>query len=452
MHRCGMSNYRILSTGQFIIFDFAFSLIGVPTPPPPSQEIPYHSFYVFPTRRSVYVEESQQAQYELRSSLSRKDVSGKSEEEKKPPHHYTGPWMFKGLSPRLPPPLERSRERRPTCSASARSPFCPLTVQSENSRSTTKVDRMVSPIPSPPHPAQSSTSIYGTLSRYPRSRHQSGVFAPKQGDLDISIGNGIPNSGYGTWRAPRGHLGLTAEYTGEADERRTSANLGASRISLWNQKITTVEHPEPHRFGSLGRYEDRLIRKYLQRHSSIQGSRCIILVRNNSVVKQGVSDFWYSTIIVSGIAFTGFIFYVIGNELFSSQSPARVYEEALNICVSDHRVQELLGTPITGCGEVNRRGRRTQIASNEWIDTHGKKHLVMRFYLKGVYASGTVHLELYESDFKEMVYRYLVVEVDGLTRHQVILRPEEKNPTLSYSVQPPALPPAKLEPFNKESG
>lgn len=50
-----------------------------------------------------------------------------------------------------------------------------------------------------------------------------------------------------------------------------------------------------------------------------------------------------------------------------------------------------------------------------------------------------------------MVYRYLVVEVDGLTRHQVILRPEEKNPTLSYSVQPPAPPPAKLEPFSKES-
>ncbi|VUZ46353.1 unnamed protein product, partial [Hymenolepis diminuta] len=89
--------------------------------------------------------------------------------------------MFKGLSPRLTPPLERSRERRPTCSASARSPFCPLTVQSENSRSTTKVDRMVSPISSPPHPAQSSNSIYATLSRYPRSRHQSGVFAPKQG-------------------------------------------------------------------------------------------------------------------------------------------------------------------------------------------------------------------------------------------------------------------------------
>ena len=34
--------------------------------------------------------------------------------------------------------------------------------------------------------------------------------------------------------------------------------------------------------------------------------------------------------------------------------------------------------------------------SNEWVDNRGKKHLVLRFYLKGAYASGTVHLEVYE--------------------------------------------------------
>ena len=66
--------------------------------------------WVFPTRRSIYAEESQQAQYELRSSLRKKDTSGFADEEKKPPHHYTGPWMFKGLSPRLPTPLERQRK------------------------------------------------------------------------------------------------------------------------------------------------------------------------------------------------------------------------------------------------------------------------------------------------------------------------------------------------------
>ncbi|KAM7542466.1 hypothetical protein Aperf_G00000001520 [Anoplocephala perfoliata] len=170
-----------------------------------------------------------------------------------------------------------------------------------------------------------------------------------------------------------------------------------------------------------------------------------------SKVKQRVSDLWYSSIIIGGVALTGFIFYIITNELFSSKSPTRIYEEALKICVSDSRVQDMLGTPITGCGESNRRGRRTHIASNEWVDTHGKKHLAMRFYLNGVYASGTVHLELYETDSKELVYRYLVVEGDGLSRRQVILRPEESSPNPSFSVQPPPPPPATLEPFDKDS-
>lgn len=58
----------------------------------------------------------------------------------------------------------------------------------------------------------------------------------------------------------------------------------------------------------------------------------------------------------------GFIFYVIANELFSTKSPTRVYEEALAICTSDARVRNLLGEPITGCGESTRRGRRTHIA------------------------------------------------------------------------------------------
>ena len=58
----------------------------------------------------------------------------------------------------------------------------------------------------------------------------------------------------------------------------------------------------------------------------------------------------------------GFIFYIIVNELFSSKSPTRIYEEALKICTSDIRVRDLLGEPITGCGESTRRGRRTHIS------------------------------------------------------------------------------------------
>lgn len=46
-----------------------------------------------------------------------------------------------------------------------------------------------------------------------------------------------------------------------------------------------------------------------------------------------------------------------------------------------------------------------------------------------------------------MVYRYLVVEVDGLTRRQVILRPEE---TTTPAVPPPPPPPATLAPYDEQ--
>ncbi|VDK37085.1 unnamed protein product [Taenia asiatica] len=167
-------------------------------------------------------------------------------------------------------------------------------------------------------------------------------------------------------------------------------------------------------------------------------------------VKQSASDAWYSTVIVGGIALTGFIFYVIVNELFSTKSPTRVYEEALAICTGDARVRDLLGEPITGCGESTRRGRRTHIASSEWYDSNGRKHMALRFYLKGAYGSGTVHLEVYETDSKELVYRYLVVEEDRFSRRQVILRPEANAPATS-AVPPPPPPPSTLPPFGEEA-
>ncbi len=34
--------------------------------------------------------------------------------------------------------------------------------------------------------------------------------------------------------------------------------------------------------------------------------------------------------------------------------------------------------------------------STDWVDKGGKRHMVMRFYLKGAYAQGTVNLEVYE--------------------------------------------------------
>ncbi|VDD81367.1 unnamed protein product [Mesocestoides corti] len=109
--------------------------------------------WVFPGKRTIYSEESQQAQYEMRSNLRVKDCP--STEVKRPPHHYTGPWMFKGLSPRLSIPNEISRERRNSCSGSSKPlHFCHAT-QSDPPQAI-MVDRMVSPISSPPPGAETA--------------------------------------------------------------------------------------------------------------------------------------------------------------------------------------------------------------------------------------------------------------------------------------------------------
>lgn len=135
---------------------------------------------------------------------------------------------------------------------------------------------MVSPIPSLPLSNQLPLSIYSTLNRYPRIRHRSGISIPRQYELDIPVSSGVTNGAKNIWRFPQAYLGVTAENTAGRYGRRASENLEMGRISLWNQKASSVEHPEPHRFGSLGRHEDHLIRKYLQRHSSIQGLKALL--------------------------------------------------------------------------------------------------------------------------------------------------------------------------------
>nr|CDS21967.1 hypothetical protein EgrG_000070400 [Echinococcus granulosus] len=388
--------------------------------------------WVFPTRRSIYAEGGQQAQHELRNSQRKRETSAMPDSEKKPPHHYTGPGMFRGLSPRLPAQLERPRERRSSFTNSTRSFFCPLTNQMESTKPSTKVDRMVSPIPSP-LPSQPSVSVYGTMDRSSRTRNRSGTFNPSQNDYD--------NGGFSTWRSSQFYPG--SSQLPAANEMALAHKLTSFNKSVLRRALISFSTSHSLRQDSSQESPKKLVPKF--------SADTPPPVSIKTKVKQSASDAWYSTVIVGGIALTGFIFYVIVHELFSTKSPTRVYEEALAICISDTRLRDLLGEPITGCGESTRRGRRTQIASSEWFDSNGKKHMALRFYLKGAYASGTVHLEVYETDSKELVYRYLVVEVDGLSRRQVILRPEADTPATSPAVPPPPPPPPTLAPFGEES-
>lgn len=78
-------------------------------------------------------------------------------------------------------------------------------------------------------------------------------------------------------------------------------------------------------------------------------------------VKETTKTVGYSGIVLGGVGVTAVILYYVFNELFSKDSPNSVYAAALERCVKETRVADLLGEPIKGFGEETRRGRRTHV-------------------------------------------------------------------------------------------
>ena len=78
-------------------------------------------------------------------------------------------------------------------------------------------------------------------------------------------------------------------------------------------------------------------------------------------VKETTKTASYLGVILAGVGVTGFIFYQVFKELFSSKSPNSVYSASLTKCCADPRVVDALGQPIKGFGEETRRGRRRHV-------------------------------------------------------------------------------------------
>lgn len=112
-------------------------------------------------------------------------------------------------------------------------------------------------------------------------------------------------------------------------------------------------------------------------------------------VKETTKTVSYLGVILIGVAVTGSLFYAVFNELFSSKSPNNVYTRAIKKCISDPRIEDKLGTPISAYGEETRRGRRRHV-QHVVYEKNGKKHLRMKFYLQGTAHKGTVQLEMVE--------------------------------------------------------
>lgn len=113
-------------------------------------------------------------------------------------------------------------------------------------------------------------------------------------------------------------------------------------------------------------------------------------------VKETTKTVSYLGIILLGVGVTGTLFYAVFNELFSSKSPNNVYSKAAKRCLEETRIQDKLGVPITTYGEETRRGRRQHVSHVSYLGKDGRKHLRMKFHLKGTVHTGTAHLDMVE--------------------------------------------------------
>jgi len=84
-----------------------------------------------------------------------------------------------------------------------------------------------------------------------------------------------------------------------------------------------------------------------------------------SIVRETTKTVGYSGIVLGGVGVTAVILYYVFNELFSKDSANSVYAAALERCIKEPRVADLLGEPIKGFGEETRRGRRTHVRYNK---------------------------------------------------------------------------------------
>lgn len=137
-------------------------------------------------------------------------------------------------------------------------------------------------------------------------------------------------------------------------------------------------------------------------------------------VKQTGKDATYLTVVVVGFGVTGLMFYFIGRELLSSESPNGVYASAVKKCQNNDEVADALGKPIKSYGEMTRRGRR-QYPSYMEFSIGSRQAMRMKFYLEGTSRHATVHLEVRKNDSGKYEYEYLVVELDDYGKRQIVV-------------------------------
>ncbi|KAL5466733.1 hypothetical protein EMCRGX_G030881 [Ephydatia muelleri] len=129
-------------------------------------------------------------------------------------------------------------------------------------------------------------------------------------------------------------------------------------------------------------------------------------------VVQAGKDFTYVLVILGGFVVTGFLFWTVGSEFFSSSSTSSIFSAALKKVKADPRVRDLLGEPIVGYGEESGRGRRRDILNQKYV-VENKEYMRIKFYVKGSRRKANVQLDLMKNDKGKYDCRFLFVELEG---------------------------------------
>ncbi|XP_074841963.1 mitochondrial import inner membrane translocase subunit Tim21 [Carettochelys insculpta] len=140
-------------------------------------------------------------------------------------------------------------------------------------------------------------------------------------------------------------------------------------------------------------------------------------------VKEAGRDVTYLIVVLIGIGVTGGLFYVVFKELVSSDSPSKIYGDALEKCRSHPEVIGVFGEPIKGYGEQTRRGRRQLVSQIEYVKDE-VKYMRLKFYIKGSEQGkqGTVHVEVKKNpESGRYEYRYIFVGIDGFPRRTIVI-------------------------------
>lgn len=139
--------------------------------------------------------------------------------------------------------------------------------------------------------------------------------------------------------------------------------------------------------------------------------------------KENVKTASYSVIVIAGIGVTAGVLYIIFKELFSGDSPQKLFQTASEKCIEHEKVQDLLGEPIKAYGEQTRRHKSKHVKHMYYKDEEGKTGIRVQFHLHGLRRSAVAELDAREEsiDGGKMKIRYIIVTTDDMYRSSVIV-------------------------------